>query len=495
MRSLAQGPHGPVPHGPVPHGAGPRGPVPQGALPQSAAPLPPLCHVTIVAPRKRVDLALPVDIPLPHVMPGLLRAVDEIGGDNAAGPGWVLQRLGGAPFDLGQSLASMGVLDGEVLYLRPREAAMPPALYDDVADLVATGVQERAGIWEGKHSRRLGLGAASALLWVGPPLLFMAGPPWTVTAIVSGALAVLLVATGAIMSRAVADSSAGVPVGYAALPYAFLAGLLAPTSAAGLFTLGAPHLLAALACTALIATFAGTLVSDGVVGFLGTAIASVAGAIAAAVVMVFGLPEAGVAAMTATILLAFSPLIPTLSFRIARLPLPGLPTNAEELRNENQLLDAPEIKDRTVQARNYVTGMIAGLALVAGGAHFFLALNGHWLARVTAVILALTIIMRARVFAGVGQRLWLVSSGVAGLATLAISMGSGQGSVMGAVLVIGLLWAALIAMGMGVWLPSGKPSPFWGRAGDIVELILIAAMFPLALGVLEVYTWVRGLSG
>ncbi|MDF2711147.1 MAG: hypothetical protein K0R62_6799, partial [Nonomuraea muscovyensis] len=112
MRSLAQGPqgpvphgpvpNGPVPHGPVPHGPGTRGPLPQGALPQSAAPLPPLCHVTIVAPRKRVDLALPVDIPLPHVMPGLLRAVDEIGGDNAAGPGWVLQRLGGAPFDLGQ---------------------------------------------------------------------------------------------------------------------------------------------------------------------------------------------------------------------------------------------------------------------------------------------------------------------------------------------------------------------------------------------------------
>jgi hypothetical protein len=103
--------------------------------------------------------------------------------------------------------------------------------------------------------------------------------------------------------------------------------------------------------------------------------------------------------------------------------------------------------------------------------------------------------MRARVFAGVGRRLWLVFSGVAGLATLAVSLGSDQGSVMGAVLVIGLLWAALIAMGMGVWLPSGKPSPFWGRAGDIVELILIAAMFPLALGVLEVYTWVRGLSG
>ncbi|WP_113700931.1 type VII secretion integral membrane protein EccD [Nonomuraea lactucae] len=479
-----------MPHGPVPHG-----PAPQGALPQSAAPLPPLCHVTIVAPRRRADLALPVDIPLPHVMPGLLRAVGEVGGESAAGPGWVLQRLGGAPFDLGQSLAALGVLDGEVLYLRPREAAMPPALYDDVADLVATGVKERAGTWEGGHTRRLGLGAASALLWVGPPALFLAGPSWTVTAVVSGALAVLLIITGAVMSRAVADSSAGVPAGYAALPYAFLAGLLAPTSAANLFTLGPPHLLAALACTALAATFAGTLIADGVVGFLGTAIASVVGAASAAVVMIFALPGAGVAAMAATVVLALSPLIPSLSFRIARLPLPAMPTTAEELRNENQLLDAPEIKERTVQARNYVTGMVAGVALVTGGAQIFLALDGHWLARVTTAILSLTVILRARVFAGVGQRLWLVFSGVAGLAMLVISMSHGRGSVTAAVLVIGLLWAALVAMGLGVWLPSGKPSPFWGRAGDIVELILIAALFPLALGVLEVYTWVRGLSG
>ncbi|MFD0886966.1 EsaB/YukD family protein, partial [Streptosporangium algeriense] len=60
MRSLAQAPQGAVTPG----------------LPaQSAAPLPPMCHVTIVAPRRKADLALPADIPLPHVLPGLLRAM------------------------------------------------------------------------------------------------------------------------------------------------------------------------------------------------------------------------------------------------------------------------------------------------------------------------------------------------------------------------------------------------------------------------------------
>ncbi|MFC7716901.1 EsaB/YukD family protein [Nonomuraea recticatena] len=77
------------------HGPSPQGPMQQGALAQMPAPIPALCHVTIVGPRRRADLALPADIPLPHVLPGLLRAMDEVGGDAAASSGWMLQRLGG----------------------------------------------------------------------------------------------------------------------------------------------------------------------------------------------------------------------------------------------------------------------------------------------------------------------------------------------------------------------------------------------------------------
>src|SRR5690606_37509453 len=50
-------------------------------------------------------------------------------------------------------------------------------------------------------------------------------------------------------------------------------------------------------------------------------------------------------------------------------------------------------------------------------------------------------------------------------------------------------------IGLGLWLPNGRPSPFWGRAGDILDLLLIVALTPLALGVLDLYAWVRGLAG
>lgn len=486
MTSLAHQPMQPMQ--PIP-------PMPPGGQPQLRAPLAPLCHVTIVAPRRRVDLALPADVPLPHVLPGLLRAVGEAGGDAAGAPGWVLQRLGGTPFDLGQTLASLGVLDGEILYLRPREFTLPPALYDDVADVVASGVKESTGKWESRHTKALGSGAAAVLLALGAPALVLSGSEPLGVTVVAGMLAVLLIGVSAALSRAVGDSSAGALIGYAALPYAFLAGLYGLASGSTLAGLGAPHLLAALTCTALVATIGGAVVADGVAGFLGTAIATVAGAIAAAVVMVFGVPAAGTAAMTVTVLIALSPLIPTLSFRIARVPLPALPTSAEELRADNQRLESDGIFARTAQASRYATGMVTGIALTSIGALAFLVATPGWMAVSMAIVLCLVLLLRARVFGGLGQRLWLLCSGLAGLSSMAIGLSAGAGTVGAAAVVMGLLWMAMLVVGLGLWLPSGRLSPFWGRAGEIVDVILTIALFPLALGVLDVYTWIRGLSG
>jgi type VII secretion integral membrane protein EccD len=454
-------------------------------------PLPAQCHVTIVGPRRKADLALPADIPLPVVLPGLLRALGEVGGDSAAAPGWTLQRLGGAPLDLGQSLGALGVLDGEILYLRPRGAVMPVALYDDVADLVATGVRDGRGVWSATHTSVVGAAGASGLLMLGALGLALSGMPGLTITIVAGLLALLLVVTGTLLSRAVGDSMAGALIGHAALPYGFAAGLYAPGSAG----FGAPHLLAALACTALAAAVGGALISDGVPGFLGTAVAATAGGICAAAVMVWSAPPAGVAALAVAVLLAFSPLVPTLSFKMAKVPLPAMPTTAEELRSDNQRLDAPAIQERTRVAQRYATGMIAAIGLSVLVTQVLLVLDRGWVSAVMTGSLSLTVIMRARVFRGLGQRLWLVGTGLAGFAMLALSL-VGQGGIVGSLSVaIGVLWLALMTVGIGLWLATGKPSPFWGRAADILDMALIVQLFPLALGVLEVYTWVRGLSG
>ncbi|MEV6982926.1 type VII secretion integral membrane protein EccD [Sphaerisporangium sp. NPDC051017] len=494
----APGPGLPVAN-PVNGGVG-ANPINGGGGPRAAVLRPPgsavaMSRVTIVTPRKRVDLAVPSDLPLAHMLPNLLAAAGE-GADEAAftTAGWVLQRVGGRPLELDAGLSTLGVRDGEVLYLLPRPSELPEAVFDDVADTIATGIKERSGRWQPRHTRATGLGAAVACLVAGALALTVAGPPWTVATLVAGALALLLIGAGAALSRALGDAGAGAVVGYTALPYAFLAGMFATGGNAGLLWFGAPSLLAGLALTALAATVAGWVVAEGLPVFFGVMPASLAGAAGAAVVMVWHLPVAGVAALVVAVMLACTPLIPTLSFRLARLPLPSAPRNAEELRADDQDLDGPDVKRRAVEAERFATGLASGVAMVGVATELLLLGATGWTGRAMQVALALALLMRARVFLGVGQRLWLLGAGVAGLVLLLVSL-SFAGPLAALLVVPGLLGIAAIGAGMGLFLPQRRPTPFWGRAGDIVEFVLIAGMFPLALGVLDVYSWVRGLAG
>ncbi|MCG5220533.1 type VII secretion integral membrane protein EccD [Streptosporangium sp. KLBMP 9127] len=452
-------------------------------------------RVTIVTPTKRVDLALPSDLPLAHLLPNLLAAAGEAGRDpGGASSGWVLQRVGGPALDAGASLAALEVRDGEILYLLPRASELPEAVFDDVADTIATGIKERSGRWQPRHTRTAGLTAAVALLVAGAVALVLGGPPWTLPGAAAGVFALLAVAGGAALSRAAGDSGAGAAIGYAALPYAFLAGLFTPARPVGVLAFGAPNLLAACAVTAMVATVAGWAVADGLPNFFGVTLAAMVGAAGSASVMFLDASAAGAAAVAVGVVLACTPLIPTLSFRLARLPLPSMPANAEELRSDNQELDGPEVKRRAVVAERFATGLIAGIALVAVVAVVLLIGAPGWTSGASVLVVAVALLLRARVFNGIGQRVFLLGAGLIGLIVFAVSLAA-TGQIAALLTVLGLLWAVALAAGMGLYLPEHKPTPFWGRAGDVLDFVLIMAMFPLALGVLDVYAWVRGLSG
>nr|WP_246497472.1 type VII secretion integral membrane protein EccD [Sphaerisporangium rubeum] len=454
-----------------------------------------LTRVTVVTPRKRVDLAVPSDLPLAHVLPGMLGAAGETGDDPAyVSSGWVLQRVGGRPLDVDSGLGSLGVRDGEVLYLVPRASELPEAVFDDVADTIATAVKERAGRWRERHTRATGLGAAIAFLLAGALALTVAGPPWQPAAIVCGVAALLLTGGAAALSRAFGDAGAGAAIGYTALPYAFLAGMFAPARDVGLLWFGAPSVLAGFAMTALAATVAGWAVAEGLPGYFGVVVASLAGAAGSAAVMVWDVPVPGAAAAVATVVLACTPLIPALSFRLARLPLPAAPANAEELRADTGELDGPDVKRRAVEAERFATGLTAGVALVAFAGEVLLLGADGWAARATHVVLALALLVRARVFLGVGQRLWLIAAGTAGLVLFLVAVGlTGQKAAL--LIAPALLVAGAVATGAGLFLSTERPTPFWGRAGDVLEFVLVMALFPLTLAVLDVYSWVRGLAG
>jgi EccD-like transmembrane domain len=92
------------------------------------------------------------------------------------------------------------------------------------------------------------------------------------------------------------------------------------------------------------------------------------------------------------------------------------------------------------------------------------------------------------VFPGRAQRLCLIVPGYAGLALLAVVAG-------GLYVVLALAATAVVLIAAGAWLPGHRPSPFWGRAADVADLMLAAAMIALALGVAGILHFLHGLGG
>src|SRR5690242_7446667 len=178
------------------------------------------CRVTVVGPRRRVALALPARIPFAELFPAV---ADYAGLDadavRAAPAGWVLQRLGQAPFPLETTPLQAGLHDGELIYLRPREEQLPELAFDDVADVIASGIGERPDRWGPRETRRTALGAAALALTGGAAGLLLSGPPWTDAAVAAGIVTVLLLAGAAAASRVAGDAGAATVVGYLALPY------------------------------------------------------------------------------------------------------------------------------------------------------------------------------------------------------------------------------------------------------------------------------------
>jgi hypothetical protein len=57
-----------------------------------------------------------------------------------------------------------------------------------------------------------------------------------------------------------------------------------------------------------------------------------------------------------------------------------------------------------------------------------------------------------------------------------------------------LIAGAALVVGVGMWLPAHRPSPFWGRVADIADTMLIVGLLPLALAIAGVFGYVRGLG-
>jgi type VII secretion integral membrane protein EccD len=457
-----------------------------------------LCRVTIVGPERRVDISLPAHVPFAQLWPAILHySGDNLADAGLAHGGWVLQRLDEAPFDGGITPAQATLRDGEMLYLRPTLSQLPELAFDDVADVVATGVNDRPDRWRVEWTRNFGLGVAATAAATAAAIVLLSGPSWILPAVAAGVLGLLALIAAVAISRAAGDGRAGMVLGFCAVPHAFLAGMLAPARDTALTDLGAVHVLSGFAVVVLVATLAAVGVADGLPVFLGAAFAALMGTIGAAVALIFdGVSASGVAAVTVTVTSGLMPLTPTIAFRLARVTLPPVPQRAEDLRRDTLMVDGQQVLRRTALADRFVTGMVLGLGLVGFIAQIPLAFSDGWLGPAMSATVAVALLLRSRIFRGRTQRLALMVPGIAGLGVLALasSLDAGQSVILMAVLAP-LLALTAIVVGVSLWLPDHRPSPFWARAADIIDVLVVLSLVPLALGEVGLFSYVHGLAG
>jgi type VII secretion integral membrane protein EccD len=487
-----------------------------------SAPTVGLARVTIRAPKRRLDLSMPHQVPLAELLPDLVRHAGETRGTAdapyQAGPpdGWMLRRGDGAPLTADATLAHQGVRDGDVLYLVPRRLTWPEPAYDDVVDEVAVGTRRHRRPWDAAATRFTAVAGAAVAL--GAVLAALArtvltglGPHTAriVAAAVAAGLVCLLWTVAAVAGRLLRDRLVALASGGFALLFAAVAGGLSLRPGPGAVLAAAVALTAASLVTALMTRDGRQLAAAGVTVGLLTGIGGLVGLV---------VPAAGAAAVVAVATVVAVGVAPSLVVRLARLPVPTTPAahvgemDAEPRPGLASGADPrpprSDVHAAAARAHDLVSAVLLGVGVVGVGCVAVLCLapgtgsgpgaaSGVTLAaRVLAVILCAALVLRSRLMTAIGTRLPLLAAGMAGFAVLAWSMVRHSTGV-GVLLVVGagaLAAVALLVVAASA-ARSGPSSPYLARAADLLEIAAVVALVPVACAALDLYRWVGHLVG
>ncbi|ALV31366.1 type VII secretion integral membrane protein EccD [Streptomyces sp. CdTB01] len=452
-----------------------------------------VCRLTVEAPDGRADLAVPVTTTVSDLLVVLLSHA-AVG----AGPQdtrWTLQRLGEEPLDPARTVESAGLREGDVLHLRPAEEALPALHFDDMADGVAHAVGAGPGRWRPELTRGLSLTLACLALAALAAALLGAGPGPR-TAAVAAALALVLAAGCAAGARMRADRGSVLVAGAGSFGFAALAGTTLPQGPSGGF---APGLTGVLGGAVFVLALAGVLLALDALPLVvpGTVLlTAVAAAAGAGLAEGAGLHGVQAASTVAVALFVLGHLAPRLALRTARLRVPQLPHDAEELQQDIEPEAGTAVTRRVTVATACLDIIGVSSALVWAVALWLLVdREKGWPGWALPLALSLAVLLRARAGNGTLQRVPAVLTGAYGLGLVLVVRVAPHG-LLGRAAVLAVLLTAALALLAGAWrLPRARLLPVWGHAGDLLETVTAITLLPLLLQVLHAYAYFRGLAG
>ncbi|MFF3358995.1 type VII secretion integral membrane protein EccD [Streptomyces sp. NPDC002917] len=483
------------------------------------------CRVTVVAPDSRIDVALPEDIAVAEIYPEILRLAGQT---QAVGKpaGYHLVCRDGTVLDGARTLAAQQVLDGELLSLRPFAQSLPPAVFDDVSDAVASAVTRDRHLWSDELLRGAGLlGGVLLLVLMGFVLWFadsVRHDMHSVPGIIAGSAGLLLTAFAGVRARVYGDRATAVALGLGALPLVLIAGsgIIGPDAGEGpgrlQFLLGCVAVL--VASVVLVA-----LTPSGDAPFVAATFVATVGTLATFVAILTGVSATGTAAVCAPVALGLVAFLPGLSARFARLPIgyasprtaPGGYGDSFADRNafpepEGVPVDADRIAAQARRGHEMLLGLVGGCAAVVVGSAAVLGFSGNVWGRLLALAAGLAMLLRARLFRYTSQVACVLVAGIGAVALLILGLSlnppadlvrelarygdSGSLDIRTVWLSAAVAAGAAVLTAIGLIIPRKGLSPFWGRLLDLTESALLLSLVPLCLAVLDVFARARALT-
>ncbi|QGV78172.1 type VII secretion integral membrane protein EccD [Streptomyces ficellus] len=468
------------------------------------------CRVTVVAPDGRIDVALPEDIAVADLYPEILRLSGQ---SPAAGApvGYHLVRRDGTVLDGARSLAAQRILDGELLSLRPFAESLPPAVFDDVSDAVASAVARDRTLWTDDLMRGAGLVGGSVLLvllafvlWSADPRHDMHGLPGILAA-VSG---VLLLALSGVRARVYDDRGSSVALGVGAMVNAAVAGagLLPPAAGQGN---GKLQFLLACAAVLVVAVVLTLVAPSGDGPFVAFVFAAGTGVLVTFVAILTAMTPSETAAVCAPFGVGALAFLPGLSTRFARLPIGFEPprTAAGGYGGDPEPqgpVDAERIAAQVRRGHELLVGLVGGCALVTVGSAAVLGFSDSVWAQLLALATGVAMLMRAHLFRYTAQVGCALAAGLGALVLLGLGLclnppaelwrDATAADIRTVWLAAAVAGVAALITAIGLIVPRKGVTPFWGRFLEIAETFVLLTLLPLCLAVFGVYHAIRAMT-
>lgn len=442
------------------------------------------------------EIALPAELPLREIIPAVQRIVTPTDAVADSADLVSLAPIGGVPFSLDATLATVGVVDGDLLTLQPVPAGPPaPRIVEDIADAAMIFSEAREKPWDVRQIRR---GATLAVLG----LVLVATALSVAHRVVTGdALGLVVVSATAVLT--VLGALLARPAS-ARLATALAVAALAPV--AGAFALAVPGDFGAAHIVLSAAGVAAWSIISIIVGERAVAVFTAAATTALGVLL-----AAGAAALwTVTPLalgcgLVLAGLLVTvsaaqLSAMCARLPVPTIPAPGDPAPAAQPLRVLEDLPRRVRATDAHQTGFIAaGVLLGVLGSVALLwpafaedggASAWSWY---LVVAVALGAALRARVWDSAVCKAWLLGHPL--LVTTVVLVGfavSGQytaaWAALGVLAIITAAWA-VVALNPRIAEPETYSLPMRRMLGFLASA-LDASIIPVMAYVIGLFSWV-----